>query len=250
LAIVRDVTERKQTMDRLQSLDEFRNMFIATAAHDIRSPVSVVAGFAEMLRASWGDMGQADRERALDAIARSAAAVGLLVDDVLLVAGLHHGGIPYRMQTLDVASAIARVVEELRVAYPDTRFHVETQADAASVWADPARVWQVLTNLLANAATYSNDSGSVVVSLHQAGDMMEVAVRDQGPGIDPPDQAKLFHPFSQGARRQSGGRSTGLGLYICRIIVEAHHGKIWVESTPGTGATFRFTLPITAEDRS
>jgi PAS domain S-box-containing protein len=246
MAIVRDVTERKKMLERLQDLDELKNTFIATMAHDVRSPMAAVGGFAEILRAEWGELQEKDRERVLDGISRSAATVGRLADDVLVVAALDSGEVPYEKQAVDLDSAIANVLQEMRAANPSLAFDTQNHSSGARVWADPVRLWQVLTNLLSNAVAFSPDEGRVEVSVRRMDDLMEVSVHDQGPGIEIGDRARLFQAFSQIAEPASGtrNRSTGLGLYICRVIVQAHGGAIWLESTPEAGTRFSFTIPI------
>jgi PAS domain S-box-containing protein len=245
LAIVRDVTERQATLERLRKLDELKNMFVATVAHDIRSPMAAVAGFAEILRTGWDKLNDTDRERVIAGIARSAATVDRLVDDVLLVAALQSGEMPYVFRSIDLSSEVADSLDDCRVSHPSLTFEAQISPSLGLIWADPSRLWQVLANLLANAARHSPENGRVEVSAREVGEMVEVSVSDDGPGISPHDQSRLFEPFSTvGEEVEPRGRGTGLGLSICKMIVQAHGGTIWVVSALGGGTTFRFTIPL------
>jgi len=113
------------------------------------------------------------------------------------------------------------------------------------VLADPDRLFQVFSNLIGNAIKFTPEQGRIELRVVQRGDWLEFSVSDTGPGITIEDQAHLFDRFWQS--RQHRHQGTGLGLYICRGIVEAHGGRIWVESEPGKGSTFRFTLPAATD---
>jgi signal transduction histidine kinase len=113
------------------------------------------------------------------------------------------------------------------------------------VYADPLRLERILYNLLENAVKYSPQGGKIRVSVRPEGEYLVIGVSDQGIGISPSDQAKLFAPFQRLEEfRPEGARGVGLGLLVCRRLVEAHGGRIWVESEPGRGSTFFFTMPL------
>jgi PAS domain S-box-containing protein len=243
LAIIRDVTERKETLEQLRRLDDLKNTFIATVAHDIRSPMAAVLGFAEFLR-EREEISESDRQRILAAITRSASNVTRLVDDVLLVAALESGEVPYEMREIDLLGPIEHALDEVRAANPELTFVVRAEPGAATAWADPDRLWQVLANLLSNAARVSPAGGVVEVIVERHDDAIQVSVVDQGPGIGIEEQEKLFKAFSRLSQPPRGtSRGTGLGLYICRCIVEAHGGTIRVASEAGSGSSFIFTIP-------
>lgn len=260
MAVVRDVTERRHAEKRVQEalelerdvtrrlrdLDELKNVFVATVAHDVRSPMAAIIGFAEMLRDASDRLDEPGRERALEAILRSARSVVRLVEDVLQVAALDSGELPYNIEPVDLPPIARRAVDEAQAAHPETRFAVELDDEAARVSADPERLWQILTNLIANAARFSPPAGVVVVSARRAANaMIEVGVSDSGPGIPERERPRLFEKFARldTEPREGVPRGTGLGLYLCRALVEAQGGRIWLDGSVERGATFRFTLP-------
>jgi signal transduction histidine kinase len=196
------------------------------------------------LRTGWSKLAEKQRERIFESIGRSAEIVSRLADDLLSVAALQSGEVPYAMSAVDLCSVIGQAVDEARAAHSDLTFAVDTPSAMQPVWADPRRLWQVISNLLANAAVFTPKEGSIDVLVDRTEDMMEVRVRDQGPGVKEEDRTGLFQPFFQGRAQDRPSRGTGLGLYICRVIVEAHGGSIWVQSPTGAGATFGFSVPL------
>ena len=240
-AALRRAYERERAAAaRLRELDQLKNEFVAIVAHDVRSPMTVIAGFAKLLGEQWGRLDDAQRAEYLTTIGRTAENVAELVEDILQVARIESGELSYDIETFDLGLLVRRA-PELSPADPE-RVAVRLPAGSLEVAADRSRQWQVLSNLVTNALKFSE--GEIVVAARDRGDAVEVSVRDRGPGIAPEDRSRLFQKFSKvSSRGRARVPGTGLGLYICRSIVEAHGGRIEVDSVEGEGTTFRYTVP-------
>lgn len=216
---------------------------VAIVAHDLRTPLNAISMGASLL----GDESQPDQQKALmvEIIRRAAVRMDALIGD-LLEAGRLDAGRTLRIAPapLPLTPVLEQICEEVRAG---TRAKGQTlECDVApnlpEVHADRARIAQVLTNLVANAAKFTPRGGRIRVSAVADDAEVRVAVSDSGPGLAPEDQAHIFEPYWQAQTTASLG--CGLGLKIARAIVEAHGGRMWVESAPGQGATFLFTLPV------
>ncbi|GAB4408015.1 MAG: hypothetical protein Kow00106_01050 [Anaerolineae bacterium] len=239
----RDIQRQNESLSRA---NEQKNSFLGIAAHDLRGPLSLVEMSCSILLDPHFEVSADDRATLLQDMRKQAQHMMALIDDLLDVAVIEQGQLRLRLETLDICQVLTETVEQhQRLAQPKG-VHVTLAPDQVegTVRADPRRLRQVLDNLIANAVRHSSRGGLVQLAaqLHKQG--WRISVRDEGPGIPWDDQPKLFQPFPQLSGRASGSaRGTGLGLAIARQIVEAHGGQIGVESVPGQGATFWFTLP-------
>lgn len=218
---------------------------MAVVAHDLRNPISLV-----VMHASKMSAGQSvDTVSVGRALERSATRMQRLVEDLLAFTGLAAGHLSVSLSEIDARNAAYHVVEQL--SHAAIRGNVELRCVAPEkevrIVCDPERVEQALGNLVANAIKFTPRGGSVRVEVEGRADGAGFRVSDTGPGIDPQYASEILRPFWQapGAPRQG----VGLGLAITRGIVEAHGGSLTVESTPGAGATFAFTLPFDASGR-
>ena len=252
LAIANDelrtaLAREQEVAERLRTLDQLKNEFVAMVAHDLRSPMASISGAANTILTSGELLREEDRRTLLEMISRSTIGLSGLVEDVLQVARIESGQFSYEIAPFDLAALVERTAAEVEVgADGPSRITVGAPAGLPLALGDEARVWQVLTNLLSNALKFSPEGAPVMATVSSDGVELTVSIVDEGAGIAPEDMPRLFQKFSRIRAADVRGRikGTGLGLYICQRIVEAQDGRIWAESRPGEGSTFAFTLPI------
>ena len=231
----------------LAQLNALKNQFLGMAAHDLRKPIGLILSYAEFLADEAGALLGDEQRDFLQTIHGAAERMRGVVDDFLDVSLIEAGRFTLNEQATDLA-ALARAAIRL-VQRGATRRGVSIstalQEPQQAWWLDGAKIEQVLTNLLSNAVEHSPDGADVTLRSEQLLDELRVEVVDQGAGIAPAQQQRLFESFASGqaARKRDGERSIGLGLAIARKIIEAHGGKIFVRSEPGQGSVFGFTLP-------
>ncbi|WP_165403971.1 MEDS domain-containing protein [Egicoccus halophilus] len=236
--------ELEAELERLRDLDRLRNEFVSMVVHDIQSPATVVAALLELLRSNWASLPADAVEEHLATALESIRRVERLTSDILTVARIDSGQFSYVLRSLDLRSVVEQAVTGVRDA---TGRHIELSApsDLAPVCADADRQLQVLTNLLTNAVKFSAEGTVVTVAIEQQTDRQLVHVRDEGIGIARNEQVALFLPFSRlHDRRDRQARGTGLGLHTAKALVEGQGGRIWVDSEPGKGSTFTYTVPL------
>ncbi len=230
----------EETNKRLVELDRLKSEVVNVVAHDFRSPLAGVLGHAEILETSL----EGERLQSAQSIIQAATHMAKLVDKTLETTRLETGRFPLDFALADF-TAIVRSVLARAPADPAHPLTTEVMEDPVPVWADQDRLAEVLENLVSNAAKYSPKGGPIAVRVRVANDTVAVSVEDRGLGISPADVAKLFRPFSRIRNPATAGiQGSGLGLYICESIVRAHGGRLWVESEPGHGSVFSFTIPV------
>jgi two-component system, OmpR family, phosphate regulon sensor histidine kinase PhoR len=236
ILVLRDITRESE-------VERMRTALVSNVSHELRSPLTAIKGYVETLLE--GGPWEAEMERELlTIITQSADRLTSLVDDLLDAAKMDAGVLVLDREPVQVGRVAERVLAQRRPLSPHHALRLEAEPNLPIVQADPLRVEQVLTNLVENAINYSPAGGTVTVRV-QHGPMLRVGVSDQGIGITPEQAEQLFERFYRAdtslARTTKG---LGLGLYICRSLVDAHGGHIGVESAgPGQGSTFWFTLP-------
>jgi two-component system CheB/CheR fusion protein len=250
-----EVTESVRAREEAERLDRLKGEFLSHASHELRTPLAAMAAYASLLLAMAKE-GADDPRVTLAKVgeyvqkcSRMIQHLNRLVDDLLDVARLENGKFTLKRGTLDVVDFVARFVESMRplVVRPPLRCELPEGGAGLFVFGDEGRLRQVLTNLVDNAAQYAGDGESIDVSVRGVSgeDCVEVAVRDHGPGIPVEQREAVFQPFHQVGRATRSERpGLGLGLYMCRQIVQQHDGTITLESTPGEGSTFRIRLPM------
>jgi PAS domain S-box-containing protein len=262
-SIIHDVTERKKAeeerltslerlkeLERLRELDKFKTAFINTAAHELGTPLTPIKLQLHILRS--GDGAQlSDRQRkALEILDRNVERLNALVQEVLKVARLQAGRLGITKERVDLNRVVFEAVESFQEPARESGIELEMRTTPGlQVDADPKRVTQVLFNLLNNAWKFTPDGGRITIETARVNELAVVRIRDTGQGMRPEDLQKLFQPFSQvHDTMQKTQAGTGLGLYICKGIVELHGGRIWAESPgPGLGSTFSFAIPLEAK---
>jgi PAS domain S-box-containing protein len=241
-----------QDMSVLKEAERLKDEFIALAAHELRTPLAVLNGAAQTLHfqqqqgrgpplAEW-------QHEALSTIAEATQQLVRLSDVLLDVTRLQAGRLEIHPEPTDLVALSRRVTRSLQRTTQQQRLSLHTSQDSLVVALDPGRIEQVLTNLISNAIKYSPQGGPIEVSVwaeHETGEIV-LSVRDEGIGIPAQQQAAIFGRFvrATNARTIVG---TGLGLYLCRALVELHGGRLWFESVEGQGSTFFLALPIGGE---
>jgi signal transduction histidine kinase len=214
---------------------------VSIVAHDFQSPLTVIRGFGELLEQR---LAEPELRKMASVITAQSRHLSALAADTLAMSRIDAGALPAEAQQVALADLVRSVVEAHR-AESGAEIAFDAAEDGLLVRGDPERLHQLVTNLLDNAIKYSAKGAPIRVGLRRDRDCAEVSVADSGMGLAPEDLPKLFRRFSRlDAARKSRIAGTGLGLYICRSIVEAHGGRIWAESAPGRGSTFRVLLPL------
>ncbi|HEY2812441.1 MAG TPA: ATP-binding protein [Acidimicrobiales bacterium] len=227
---------------RLADINDAREEFISIVSHELRTPATGQLGFLQTLLDHWDDLSDVDRRKTVTQAYSNARRLHALSRDVLDTASIEAGELPYAFETVELRGAVASAVRSIPTANHEVALASDDQD--ISVRADPERVQQVLTNLLDNAMKMSPVGSRIDVRVTTSHDVALVEVSDRGSGLTDDEFERIFHKFSRG--RNAGVTGTGLGLYICRMIVTAHRGRIWVERREGGGATIAFTLPLVA----
>ena len=234
---------------RLRELERAKSDFLSTVSHQLRTPITSVATSADLLMAADSNLTE-DQKRLVQNIARNSVRLGNLVTDLLQMARLREGRLELSRQAVTPVHIISDAVAGVKILFDARDQTVEVRANPGlpRVEADRKRIEHVLVNLLSNACKFTQRGGVVVVEATAHDGMVEFAVRDNGPGMDPAVQDRIFEPFfsADGAEGQGG---TGLGMAIAKGVVELHGGEIWVESAPGAGSTVHFTLPIASDQK-
>lgn len=227
-----------------EQLSRGKDDFIAMVAHELRSPLTAIAGWAEVFRRK----APAELQRGVDAIARSCSTQSRMISDLLDVSRLRLGKLAMTMEPVGLAVEIEQAVEALRSSAEARRISLTVAVDGRDhqAQADPARIQQVVWNLLTNAIKFTPEGGHITVDVARRGNRLETSITDSGQGMRAEFLPHVFERFAQGdagSNRQRGG--LGLGLAIVKQIVEAHGGTLTAESQGlGKGSTFRFRLPL------
>jgi two-component system phosphate regulon sensor histidine kinase PhoR len=236
VAVFHDMTE-------VRRLETVRRDFVANASHEIKTPLTAIRGFAETLLGA--PLPEREARNYLQVILNHSERLTRLVEDLLELSRLESGSHKLAPSSLDVAALASRLCDELEPRIRERGFDVYVQGEGAPrALADARAVEQILSNLLDNALKYADTGKRIDIRVRAAGPTVRIDVADRGPGIPEADRARIFERFyrvDRGRSREQGG--TGLGLAIVKHLVQASGGEIWVESTPGEGSTFSFTLP-------
>lgn len=243
LLAMEDITARTQADQEKQKLLEMRKEFMAIASHELKTPVTSVKGFTQLLRRHFTKAGDEQAASLLRQMETQLNKLTTLINDLLDITKLEAGLLHWENTPFDLGALVANKVEEATHTTKQHQIRVEGARDIL-VSGDPERIGQVLTNLLSNAIKYSPHAESVKVVLRAEKDAATVGVQDSGIGIAPEKQPHLFERFFRVNNPEHAMvPGLGLGLYISAEIVKRHGGRMWVESRLDVGSTFFFTVP-------
>jgi len=240
MAYLRNMEERKR-------VDEMKDQFINMVSHEIRTPLTVIMGAVNTVLSEGGHLPRPESRRLLEDASSEADQLSHILDNLLELSRSQAKRLTLQLEPLVLEGVVHKIIEQARRHSPMHTFVVDLPNLLPALRADRTRLERILHNLVENAVKYS-PGGEIRVSARRDGRNLVIGVHDQGPGIPTDDRAKLFEPFHRARQAETGGVSgIGLGLLVCRSLVEAHGGQIWLESEPGQGTTFNFTIPIYAK---
>jgi PAS domain S-box-containing protein len=232
---IRDITERKK-------VEQLKDEFIGLVSHELRTPLTVISG---SLRTAMSEgVSQEDGRELLQNAAEGADSLAVILENMLELSRCQAGRLQLRIEMVSIADAVKNAIEKLKRQGISHQFLMDIPRELPAVEADPVRVERIFFNLMENATKYSPEDSKITVSSRMKEGFVVTRIIDQGLGMSPDDQAKLFEPFRQLETSQRRARGVGLGLVVCKRLVEAQGGWIKVDSELGKGSTFSFALPI------
>ena len=242
IAGVQDITEHKK-------LEQLKDEFIGLVSHELRSPLTVVIGAISTALTEAEHLSPEETRMLLQDAAAEAESLSNILGNLLELSRVQANRLFLHVEPTDIRNIIDHALDKVKQQYPAHNYILSTPKKIALVSADPLRLERILYNLLENAAKYSPKSSEIRVFIHRKKGRLVVDVRDQGTGISTDDQVRLFGPFQRLEESvRTGIKGVGLGLLVCRRLVEAHGGLIQVQSQIGQGSTFSFTLPLSDAD--
>ncbi len=240
------VDRERQLAVRVREVDELKRDFVAMVGHDLRPPLGVVADQAALLRDQWAGLGESEKLECITTMAERVDALVSHLDGVVQVVRLESGPVGRADEEVDLSELAEQVLDEMRVAWPGHTWRAAVTGGRPVVSADRTDQRQILANLAGNAATCSPPGTTVEVSITRRATEVLVEVSDRGAGIPGDDLPKLFQRVWRTTQPGDGSRvdGTGLGLYICRLLVERGGGSIRAGRREGGGSTFSYTVPL------
>jgi PAS domain S-box-containing protein len=235
-----------QDITYLKEMDRMRSEFVHTVSHDLRSPLTSVIGYTELVERA-GTLNDIQRDF-LSRIQGSVQQITGLINDLLDI-GSMEAGFDTRREFVQLEGILRYTLDMLQGQIKSMRLTVKTDIGPAlpALRANPIRLRQVMDNVVGNAIKYSYPNGEINISIKSEGDQVILKVTDAGPGIPVADQPRIFDKFYRGSNIDTEIEGSGLGLAIVKTIVESHQGRIWVESVEGKGSSFFIVLPILVE---
>lgn len=241
------IVEKGRLYQELIELNQLKDKFLGIAAHDLRNPIGAVKGYLAILME--GHLGKVEEPqvRVMQKMNQACEAMLDLINDLLDVSAIQSGRLEIRPEPVDLAEYLKELHQSwVLFGKPKSiEIGLELEAGLPRVTMDPKRIDQVISNLVSNAIKFSYPGSVVTVRARKHREGVEISVADQGQGIPEDEIGKVFAEFGRTSVRPTGGeKSTGLGLAIVKRLVEAHGGRVWVESTVGRGSEFTFALPL------
>jgi K+-sensing histidine kinase KdpD len=231
-----------------QRTTALRDAFVGVISHELRTPVTTIYGLARILRRRWLTLDAETRDQAIIDIEEEADRLTRLIEDLLILSRVEQGRVRVEAEPINLARIVRRIADVERERHPGRRYAFKSPVDLPLAAAEPTYVEQVVRNLLSNAAKYSPGSTTIEVFLEPGEDEVIVRVLDRGIGVDEETSRRAFELFyrTTDASRIAGG--AGIGLFVCRQLIEAMGGRVWMAPRPGGGAEVGFSLPTTELD--
>jgi PAS domain S-box-containing protein len=232
-----DITERKK-------IEQLKDEFIGLVSHELRTPLTVIGGGLSTLLTEWNRLSPNEVQQLLKDALLESESLSHLIENLLELSRAQAQQLSLYSEPTDVKTLVKEVLSKIKRQAPLHRFVTSIPDKLPSINADPLRIERILYNLLDNAAKYSLPGSQIKVSVNAEPERLVIGVSDHGKGLSSSEQARIFGPFQRlENKRPDQARGAGLGLMVCRRLVEAHGGEIWVESKKGKGSNFFFSLP-------
>jgi len=229
-------------VETLREVDRMRSGLLANVSHELRTPLASIKGFTSTLLRTDVKWGKEEQRDFLQTIDHETNRLIHLINDLLDMSRIEAGGLKLDKRDYQISEVMDSISDRLAILTERHRLKVIVPPELPPVFVD--QIGQVLTNLVENATKYSPEGSEITTEAQLAGEQINVSVTDSGQGIAPELLGKVFDRFYQAESIVAGKKSgTGLGLSICKGIIESHGGRIWVESQPGEGSKFSFSLP-------
>jgi PAS domain S-box-containing protein len=251
LAMIEDISERRQAEEEHRAVLEYRELdrlktnLLSTVSHELRTPLASIKGYASLLLIYSRRLSSAQKHESIEAIDRSTDRLTELIEHLLDMSRLDSGMLRLNLDTVKPSEIFLMAASEVKMRSPKYKYKIDIDRRLPILTGDAKRLRQVIDNILDNAVKYSPEGTEIAVKAEVKGQNVLVSVTDHGQGITADETEKIFDRFyriEQRLKKDPGG--LGLGLSLCKALVEAHQGKIWVESIVGKGSTFYFTLPL------
>jgi two-component system sensor histidine kinase KdpD len=240
--------ERERLKQGLRDAQRQRQAFFGVISHELRTPITTIYGGVRMLSHAGSRLSYATQEQLLDDITAESERLYRLVEDLLVLSRAEREALHVAAEPIALQHLLARVAASERRLRPRSRIRVHAATDLPPVMGDSTLVEQVVRDLLANALTYAGADGPILLTVTAREGWVEVAVADEGPGIDADPPEQVFELFFQTPEAQRRAVGAGIGLYVCRELVRAMGGQTWVRRREPRGTVFGFRLRAYAED--
>lgn len=239
LLVMDDITEQRE-------LEQMKADFVAVIGHELRTPLTLIKGYTKLMQSKADKLSASERKESIEAIDSATHRLERLIEDLLFVSAIEQQRPPLYLEEVELVGFLKETVKRLRAQYKDRKIAFHSPISKLHTAVDKSKIEQILGHLVDNAIKYSEDV--VSISMRRKEEEVHISVSDRGIGIYSGDIPRLFQRFGQidsTSTRTHGG--TGIGLYICKKLVEAHKGQIWVESQLGRGSTFTFSIPLSLQ---
>jgi signal transduction histidine kinase len=239
------IAELEKANLELRGLDEMKSNFISAVTHELKQPLALIGGYAQTIYEYYDSLTYEEEMQCLRVIMERTQFLSSLVEDLLDISLLEVGRIRLLEEKIDLPELVHRAARQYIDGGDEQPVYVDFPEDFPPVIADAGRIEQVLSNLFSNAVKFSGGRGEIRIFGTAGEDSVRISVEDSGTGIEPALLERIFERFFQAnATTSRPYPGVGLGLFICRQIIEAHHGRIWAENRPEGGSAFIFELPL------